>query len=326
VSGRIVGGDGLIRGRLVLEKARLADARVTALANPGVTGEERAHRAAADERGEFRLPVPPGEYYLFGSKDPDLFAVFGGNPVTVREGMTSQVVLRAFPWRAGSLERGTGATGVEGRALFGGEPLAGATVQVFLDAGTGFRGPGYALARTDPEGRFSIPLTRGRYYLVARRRMGTDRVGPLKPGDRHAWYPGNPFFLDEGETLVLDLPFLEVEKDPAAVLAEASGGTTVAGRIVGADGKPIPGRYACLYGTPEPLGMPLHVSGPSSADGSFSLRVSRPGVYHLVVRGSIGEPLRPGEYLAFWKGPQGSRLTLTEGGHVEGLEVRWEAP
>ncbi len=315
---------GAIEGKAVFRRARAAGAMVAAVSSLGVTGEERRFSATADAEGTFRLDLPPGSYFLSFFKEPDIYGFFGGNPVTVLPDVVSQVVLRGVAWKGGTVLAPGDATSIEGTAHLDGAPVAGGLVQVFLDAATRFKGPGYASAATDAGGRFTVDLPPGRYYVIARRRRGTERIGPLNVGDQYAWYPGNPVLLPEGRKAVIDLPYLEVEKDPARVLSEASRGTMVRGTVRDARGRPLAGVWVCLYLKPEPMGMPAFASEATDAEGRFTIRVTAAGPYYLVARAAIGRPLEPNEYVAFYRGPSGHLLTVEAGRDVAGIELVWE--
>ncbi len=315
------GPRGTIEGKIVEEKARVAGAEVTATAGLGVWGLERRHRAVSDADGLFTLSLPPGQYFLSFSLGDTLTGFFGGNPVTVRQDGVSKVVIRGLRWSGGPT-REPGDPGIVGTARQGGTPVGEGVVQVFLDSSSNFKGPGYAMATISPDGSFSLPLEPGTYFLIARQRQGTGRMGPLRAGDRYCWYPGNPVRVEPGMRTRVELPFLGVERDPGQVLAEASGGVVVSGRVE-RGGRGAPGLFACLYRTPEPLGMPAYVSDPTDAAGAFRIRVTEPGTYYLVARGGIGRPLESGEYVAFPRGPGGHRLEVGDR-DLTGLIIPWE--
>jgi hypothetical protein len=318
------GPAGVIEGKVLLRKERVTGAVVSAVSDLGVTGREKGFSAVTIGDGSFRIVLPPGNYYLSARKDPDFAGFFGGNPVTVRADMVSRVAFRGVNWSGKTIFRDAEDTGLEGLALQDGRPVPGAVVQVFLDAAGHFRGPGYATAPVGADGRFHLPLPPGRYYVLARVRRGEGKTGPLRIGDRYAWYPGNPLYLPEGKMAEVELSFLEVEKDPSRVIGEASHAVEVSGSVLDGGGRPVTGAYACLYESPEPLGQPVFVSDPTDATGAFTVRVTRPGDYWLVVRLEIGRPLVTNEYVAFFRGAEGHRLSVREGKNLGGLKILWE--
>lgn len=315
---------GVVEGKALFKKERVAGALVTAAAVPGSGSGGATYSVESDEEGMFRLNVPPGIYYLTYRKEPGLFGFFGGNPVSVVPDQPSRVVLRGVRW-AGRTEFPDSETSfIEGLARIDGEPASGAVVQVFLDASSHLRGPAYAMTRTDEDGRFSLDLPPGRYFLVARERRGEGRIGPLGVGDEYAYYPGNPIYLREGKKAVVDLPFLRVARDTKEALREAARGPRVSGRVTYGDGSPVRGVYACLYTGPEPMGMPAFVSGKTGEDGGFVVRVTGGGIYYLVARSAIGRPLEQGEYVAFYKGEAGHRILVETGKDTADLVILWE--
>jgi hypothetical protein len=253
-----------------------------------------------------------------------VFGFFGGNPVSILEGRVSRVILRGVEAGGGTVFEKTGLTSLQGVVHQGGKPVGGAAVQIFLDAARYFRGPGYASAMTDGEGRFTIDLPPGRYYVVARHRKTAARVGPLNVGDLYGYYPDNPVYLEEGVSATLELPLLTVEKEPSEALMEATVGSVLRGRVTDPGGAPVEGVFACLYTSPEPMGRPAFASEATDGRGRFQIRVTEGGDHWLVARRDIGRPLGPDDYVAFYRGTEGHRLTVEPGRDVAGLEIIWE--
>jgi len=314
---------GLLRGKAVYREERVAGARVTATSHMGVPGREKHFNAETGGDGLFQMDLPPGNYHVSYRRGDDLYGFFGGNPVGVTRDRVSEVILRGVAVSGGTVFRDSDRTSMEGKAHLEGKPLAGAVVQVFLDASGRLRGPSFAVAVTDDQGRFVMDLSPGRYFVVARRRKDAGRVGPLRIGDHYAYYPGNPIYLSGGQAAVIDLPFLSVSRDPSEALVEATVGTLVSGSVVDGNGDPVQGVFACLYGTSEPLGKPSFVSEHTDSAGAFSMQVTEAGEYYLVARKEIGRPLEPGEYMAFYQGPRGHLLAVDSGKDRSGLVIVW---
>lgn len=150
----------------------------------------------AGEDGRFRIKVPPGSYYLIARKrrgggmygppgKDDAVGYYPGNPVTVRPGAFSTLVLETTT-RIDLLEElwgsdGKGAGWFEGTvAEAGGKAAAGLYVLFYTDeARSGM--PAFVAGPTDARGRFKVRAAAGKFHLLARSNLG----GPLEAGE---WY------------------------------------------------------------------------------------------------------------------------------------------
>ncbi|MHB8834642.1 MAG: hypothetical protein ACYC9Y_02905 [Candidatus Methylomirabilia bacterium] len=295
-----VSGEGLAHVRLMHRELAVPGARVVAVRNLDVALlEERiAARAGADGRAE--LALGPGIWYLSASAaEPPLFGWYGSNPVQIRAGETIEVTIPAVPVVASGSAVPAVLTAVSvtsappGEETVAGEvvgesgAVAGAGVSFYLDASTQFRGPGYLEARTDERGFFETRLSPGRYWLVARRRSGSQPFGPLEIGDDFGFYPGNPLEISSGESVAVRIPAVRVLKK-SGWSGPSSLRTRVSGIVRAATGHPLAGYRAFLHAKPTMLGKPEFVSEPSGPDGSYLIWVDREGVYYLGARAEIG--------------------------------------
>jgi hypothetical protein len=317
----------LISGKVTTgpEKTSVSGVRVTARPAGDPAFEAGAPHVsevtAAD--GLFRLSVPPGDYYLV-AQGADLFAFYGRNPVTVTEDgladMNLSLVERTPP-PAEVTPRVE--TGFLGRVTFNGEPVEGAIVTVYPDAGNRFRGMGLGMtAPTDATGLFEAPLPPGRYFLVARKRHNEELQGPLQAGDFFGFYPGNPFEVREGQ--VIDASFSMV-KVPEKVRRQADalfGETSISGRVLDAQGDAVEGVKVMLYGDPMMIQRPLYVSHPTDAEGWFVLSFPHGGHYWLVARDSLGGQPLPGQFYGSYIGSADGSLRVANGQKLKGIVIR----
>jgi hypothetical protein len=152
-------------------------------------------------KGDFRLRLPPGEYYLLARKRVkggqfgpieigDYFNYYYGNPVKIEAGRIKDVRLETIT-RMPMLEEGEAAPfrGLRGVVKASdGQPIAG--LHVFAYQRPEMTGnPDYFSAPTGADGKFALALPGvGPYYLLARESFG----GPAGDGEQYGKYQGNP--------------------------------------------------------------------------------------------------------------------------------------
>ncbi|GAB4239109.1 MAG: hypothetical protein OHK0028_16850 [Deltaproteobacteria bacterium] len=188
------------------------------------------------------------------------------------------------------------------RAAFREAPLPGVRVELrrslaepadrFVAAGT-----------TDGSGIASLTVPPGRYFLSARWPKDGNFDRPAAPGDRTAWFGGNPVFTDRGGEKEVFLG-LEEFPEPPSMAGEPAAGTGVAGRVV-SGGAPVEGASVFAYARTESAFRDLGfaASAPTAPDGTFVLDLP-PGEYHLLVRkrasGGIAGPMRKGDLFGYY--------------------------
>ena len=167
------------------------------------------------------------------------------------------------------------------------------------------------------DGTAVFDLPPGRYFLVGRWRADGDYSRPIRVGDRHAYFGGNPVFLDGRGPREIFLGLEEFASPPGSV-GEPAGGTGVAGRVLTA-GTPVESAIVFAYHRTESAFRDLGfaASAPTSQDGSFVLELP-PGSYHLLVRkraaGGIAGPMRKGDLFGYY--PANPVVVSTGGGYA----------
>ena len=135
-------------------------------------------------RGEFRLSLPPGEYYLLARKRErggqfgpietgDFFNYYYGNPIQIGAGEMHTVNIETVTRQSMLEEDIVDFQGVRGHILdAAGTPLSG--LYVFAYRSPDMTGtPDYFSGPTGPDGRFEISLPdNSPYYLLARQAFG----------------------------------------------------------------------------------------------------------------------------------------------------------
>lgn len=182
------------------------------------------------------------------------------------------------------------------------EPQAGARVE-WRNSPGGEGGAFAAAGTTDGKGVAAFDLPAGRYFLVVRWRADDDYSRPVAPGDRFAYFGGNPVFAERGAAREI---FIGVEEfagteDP---VSGPPGGTGVSGRVM-ADAAPVAGAHVSAYLRTETAFRDLGfaASAPTGEDGGFLLDLP-PGKYYLVARkragGGVAGPLRKGDRFGYY--------------------------
>ncbi|HEX9191753.1 MAG TPA: carboxypeptidase-like regulatory domain-containing protein, partial [Candidatus Deferrimicrobiaceae bacterium] len=170
------------------------------------------------------------------------------------------------------------------RVTFREAPLGGVRVELRSapDESTGA-----AAGVTGPDGVASLDAPPGRYFLVAQWRGDSDYSRPIAPGDRYAYFGGNPVYVEKGGGREFFVGVEEFASPPAGV-GEPAAGTGVAGRVA-ADGAPAEGASVYAYHRTESAFRDLGfaVSAPTAPDGSFVLDLP-PGRYYILARRRAG--------------------------------------
>lgn len=194
-----------------------------------ITVEGGPGSATTDEGGSFTIELPPGEWVLDAQRDD------GCRGSTV-------IAASADTWAFANIQAGHGSGTLEGKVLFEGSPVGGATVQITC-ADRNVYGESMT---TTPSGRYRFGgLEDGTYEVLA-----TDEAGRRCRGVPVAVAAGRPASTD-------------------LVVTE---GARISGRVVGEDGSGIPDASVSAYrtdGAPGSTDPGSHAS--SGPDGSFAL-------------------------------------------------------
>jgi hypothetical protein len=197
-----------------------------------------------------------------------------------------------------------GAGVVTVRATFREIPLAGVRVEYRRSPAETGEAP-VAAGITNGEGIASFGIPPGRYFLSARWAKDGDVSRPVSPGDRFAWFGGNPVFVERGASKETFLG-LEEFPGPPSTVGESAGGTGVAGRVV-SGGVAVEGAHVFAYVRTESAFRDLGftASAPTGPDGSFVIDLP-PGNYYLLTRkrasGGIAGPMRKGDLFGYYPG------------------------
>ena len=298
-----------------------------------------AASGATGDDGSYTLDLPPGKYFVVAKKRAagvtdgplavgDGYSFNGSNPITVDPGAYVHVgfslsrKLAEVQYRDG-LDPATGS--LEGVIEYGGKPLEGASLQIFLDGAELFRGQGYASAPpTGKSGSFRIDLLpESAFFVVVRKRAKGPGAGPIAEGDYFAYFVENPVQVHVGKIATMRIEAInkasEIGKDDSLFRAT---GTQITGRIVGKDGAVVRGVYAFAY---EDKVMahtrPSFISREVDKDGRYVISLSRGGVYYIGARSAYGDSPGLGEWYGRYDVTPDHSVRVETGKRAEGIDI-----
>lgn len=333
---------GTVAGKLSFQGKGVKDASVLfyAVAGGRVTGAPDHEAPLSAEDGSFQLSLPPGQYFLVAKKiaddknpgqEGDLYAYYGGNPVVVGEGEKINVGANLLPATRGKESRAAGGTGIKGKVVADGAPLSGARLTLYEDASTIFRGSGYASVVANEKGEFSFNLTPGEYYLIARKRVGVERMGPLSDGDFFGFPFENPVKVEKDFYTVLTIPtYNKLQKvreggqDATLGGTMKAGHTTISGTVRDRSGQPVAKVYAAAYRDQMMTQKPDFISQPTGTDGTYTISVSEGADYYVGARNTLGGPVERGDLLGRFEGNEHHVVTVKTGEKITGIDVTVE--
>ncbi len=156
----------------------------------------------------------------------------------------------------------------------------------------------------DADGKFSVEIPEGNYYVGAIKRLSGDKLGPPQEGDyvyRSLDEKGKPKLHKVKADETLDLgtvaeAFQISEED----LTNRRITTALEGKIVSTDWLPVEGAVVVAFTEPIIGRKPLFVSNKSDKDGNYVLPVTE-GTYYLRVRNSFAAgPPEPGQIVGYY--------------------------
>ena len=147
------------------------------------------------------------------------------------------------------------------------------------------------ISPVDIEGKFSIDIPDGTYYLTAAYKNPEDEMGPPKAKELHyfhgdaTWNP-LPIVVKSGVRLNMGVlvPFLwtpnTIQRDKDV--------TSIEGVVADLEGKPLEGALVFGYLSTAITGRPVFISEKTDKNGKYQLRVHDGGTFYLKVRSVYG--------------------------------------
>jgi len=298
----------MIEGRIVADDAPVSGLRVALYRSLDFDHDPLFISEKSDPDGYFQVEVSPGAYALFARDEKRrLFAFCGRNPVQVGKKETVWAGLQAV-----SLHDVVTApyddeysAAIEGVVLFNGQPLTGAYVSLYLDAKEDLKGQGYRMSMpTGPDGSFAFDgLPESSYLLMVRKRVGGQRVGPVREGDYLGHYAGNPLVARSGTVTRIVIPTVQkVKSQSASETITRIEGPVLSGLVTDADNNPVAGLHVFAY-LERVIGhkRPAALSAPTGPDGRFRVNLGQAGTYFVGARQEYGDSPAPGEMFGMYE-------------------------
>lgn len=330
---------GTILGKVSSQEKGLAGATVSlySVAGGRVSGPADYEVAQTAADGSFEIVVAPGQYFLVAKKfaDPakpgaagDIYSYFGGNPVVVGEGEKINVGVNGTPIVPPAEKTRKGGTGIRGKIFAEGKPLSRARVTLYQDASTIFRGIGYASTVTSEQGDFSFSLEPGEYYVIARKRLAEEKMGPLSAGDLFGFAHDNPVKVEQDQFTMVSVnassKHVKVKQggqDMTLGGTVKAGGTTISGIIRDKAGKPVSKVYAAAYRDSMMTQKPDFISAVTGPDGVYTISLSEGGEYFIGARNTLGGPAERGDLLGRYAGNEDHVVKLATGDKLSGIDI-----
>lgn len=212
-----------------------------------------------------------------------------------------------------------------------GIPMSGGTV-FFFNAETGpppspdryWRVPD-EIAEMDGEGRFSVVLLVGKYFMGAIKRLSGPKIGPPRDGDMFLASKdedGSPkqYTVREGAKTDIGVISGAVPFKRPQIKDRIS---AIEGTVIFQDGRPAEGALVFAYMTPTMAGRPTFVSERTGRDGKYVLRVNEGGKYYLKVRDVYGGgPPTKGGIIGSYAEESPIPVSVKTGETTQGIDIR----
>ena len=294
-----------------------------------------------NEKGLFKLQLPPGEYFFIarGNRDgKDFFVYHGDNPIKVAE--NTWLILMANETRA--LDYSEGSTSLKGVVTYKGNPVKGAYISLYTPETKKFKGLGFRTESVNNDGTFDFSVPAGKYVVIGKKMTGGKRIRPLKKGDLYCYYPHNPVEVKSDRALRIEVPcypkedrFSFVENPPKKprdypTLEQQLSGrpkSGIRGRVTDIEGKAVAGLFVLAYRSEAPVFLMYHVShgteyvGETGKDGSYFIPIDTAGDYHIVARSTLGGAPQKEDFYGIYEGSPKYIVSFEEGQVVDNVNI-----
>jgi hypothetical protein len=212
-------------------------------------------------------------------------------------------------------------------------PISGGIIYAFrTDSGPppdidGSRRVPDGIAITKDDGKFSLELEEGTYYLSSWKKVDGPAPGPPQDGDLHALSrddKGEPVKYTVKRGLTTDNVILRqasVFKSPTINIS--TGMTAITGTLKTFEGAPMADAIVQVYTNQEVKGKPSYVSYKTGKDGKYIVKIDQEGTYYLTVRAkySGGRP-ENGETLGIYGGEAAQPVVVKKQSVIKDIDIQ----
>jgi arsenite methyltransferase len=294
-----------------------------------------------NEKGLFKLQVPPGEYFFIarGEKDgKDFFVYHGDNPIKV----TENIWLILMANEAKSPEYSEGSTSLKGIVTYKGHPVKDAYISLYTPETKKFKGLGFRTESVNSDGTFDLSVPAGKYVVIGKKMEGGKRIRPLKKGDLYCYYPYNPVEVKSDKKVTIEVPcypkedrFSFIENPPRkprdypTLKQELSVKPTsgIKGRVTDVEGNPVDDLFVLAYKSESPVFLMYHVShgteyvGETDKDGNYFIPIDTSGDYHVIARSTLGGAPQKEDFYGIYEGNPKYVVSIEEGQVVDNINI-----
>lgn len=190
-----------------------------------------------------------------------------------------------------------------------------------------------ALTKTNDEGKFSLELAEGTYYLSTRKKFSGDTPGPPEDGDLYGLCldkKGKPirYTVKSGKTTDIGIlrrasVYKSRTSNKTIDSIAIAGMAAITGTVKMADGSPLADVVVQVYANQEMKGQPLYVSHKTGKDGKFIIKVEQEGTYFVAIRAGygVGRP-QAGDMLGIYGGDSAQPVTVEKQSITKGIDIQ----
>ncbi|MHB8174354.1 MAG: carboxypeptidase-like regulatory domain-containing protein [Nitrospirota bacterium] len=176
---------------------------------------------------------------------------------------------------------------------------------------------------TAPDGTYTLNLTPGTYFIVARKRTSGSPKGYLVKGDYEGKYPANPVVVKPGKYEKVNVSISRLDGNfLLAPYIPSNGDKGVRGKVYDESGKPARGAYVMVYDDPDMVGLPKYLSKATDGSGSYFVYVPKPGNYYVAARLKYGGIPKKGEPYGTYDKNKEHMITLNGNEVISGIDVK----
>lgn len=183
------------------------------------------------------------------------------------------------------------------------------------------------VALTNAEGKFTLELAEGTYYLSTRKNLSGDAPGPPQEGDLYGLIRDGKgelvrYTVKRGKTTDIGI-LRQASVFKSRALKYPADMTAITGTVKTFDGTPVAGAVVQVYDNGDVKGKPLYVSQQTGKDGQYVVQVGTEGTYFLSSRGGHGGGrLRAGDLLGVYGGDAAKPVMVKKHGITKDIDIQ----